>query len=336
MAAARRDGAAVVYVGALGTGPFGELARAALAAESITLAGPTLLDRDTGFSVVMVDDAAQRTFVSAPGAEVAAPAPWPPPLDVRPADLVYVTGYSLAHPVKGAALLDWLEGLDPRVAVLADASPLVEALPLAWLRRLARRAGIWSLNLTEGQALAARLAGTAPATGPATGPATAPEDQVEAARALAASLAARLGGAVVLRLGPLGAVVVGDWGDRLVGGTAPGGAAGAAAATPCEPGPTPGGGTAPKTDGTGAGTDLLPGDGPVWVPAYPVRAVDTTGAGDAHCGVLAAGLLRGDGLVAAVRRAGVAAGLAVTKLGPATAPSAEATTAALAHYCGKA
>ena len=57
------------------------------------------------------------------------------------------------------------------------------------------------------------------------------------------------------------------------------------------------------------------------VPAPPVEAVDTNGAGDAHCGVLAAELLRGADWPEAVRRANAAAALAVTRYGPATAPT---------------
>ena len=51
------------------------------------------------------------------------------------------------------------------------------------------------------------------------------------------------------------------------------------------------------------------------VAAYQVVARDTTGAGDTLTGVLAAGLAQGRDLRAAVRRAVVAAGLAVTHEG---------------------
>lgn len=50
-------------------------------------------------------------------------------------------------------------------------------------------------------------------------------------------------------------------------------------------------------------------------PAPPVAVVDTTAAGDAFCGALAAGLAAGDDLFAAARRAVVAGSLAVTKAG---------------------
>jgi sugar/nucleoside kinase (ribokinase family) len=62
-------------------------------------------------------------------------------------------------------------------------------------------------------------------------------------------------------------------------------------------------------------------DGPVLAPAPSVAAVDTTGAGDAHTGILVAGLAQGETSIAAVRRAGIGAALSVTKVGSATAPT---------------
>ncbi|AEG44468.1 ribokinase [Isoptericola variabilis] len=51
------------------------------------------------------------------------------------------------------------------------------------------------------------------------------------------------------------------------------------------------------------------------VPARPVEPVDTTGAGDTYCGVLAAGLARGMDLVEAAHQASDAAAEAVTRPG---------------------
>lgn len=64
------------------------------------------------------------------------------------------------------------------------------------------------------------------------------------------------------------------------------------------------------------------------VPALPVNAVDTTGAGDAFAGVLAAALDAGLALEPALRRASVAAGLACTKLGAQTSLPTAAEIAA--------
>lgn len=66
----------------------------------------------------------------------------------------------------------------------------------------------------------------------------------------------------------------------------------------------------------------LPGEPPVPVPTVRMAAVDTTGAGDAHTGVLVASLAQGLPPLAALRRANAAAAIAVTRRGPATAPTA--------------
>jgi sugar/nucleoside kinase (ribokinase family) len=58
----------------------------------------------------------------------------------------------------------------------------------------------------------------------------------------------------------------------------------------------------------------------VSVPAPAVDAVDTTGAGDAHTGVLLAALARGLDVKAALVKATEAAAVAVTRVGPAEAP----------------
>jgi sugar/nucleoside kinase (ribokinase family) len=61
---------------------------------------------------------------------------------------------------------------------------------------------------------------------------------------------------------------------------------------------------------------------PLLVPGYPVSTVDTNGAGDAHVGAFVARLLAGDGAFEAARRANAVGALAVTRYGPAAAPTA--------------
>lgn len=120
--------------------------------------------------------------------------------------------------------------------------------------------------------------------------------------AAADSIAARSGGVVIVRDGAVGCWVAGAAGvdaARVAGATRAGARAGAAA-------------------GTAAGSPASA----VLVPGFAVTARDTNGAGDAHDGVLAAALSRGDDLLSAARRANAAAAIAVTRLGPATAPTA--------------
>jgi ribokinase len=78
-----------------------------------------------------------------------------------------------------------------------------------------------------------------------------------------------------------------------------------------------------------AGAEAATAAGPLRVPAFPVTPVDTTGAGDCWCGVLCAGLDRGLGLEAAMRRASAAAAIACTRPGAAAAMPLAAETEAL-------
>jgi sugar/nucleoside kinase (ribokinase family) len=264
MVAAARQGLPVSYAGMHGTGPFGDLARARLAEEGIEVVQPRLSDRDTGFSVVMVEPSGERTFATSAGAEAGLG-----PADLarivpRPGDQVYVTGYSLAYAVNGPALATWLGMLPPEVAVIVDPGPLVAEIPRPVLDPVLARADWWSCNEREARLLTG-LAEPA---------------------AAAAALAARTGrtGGVVVRTGPDGALLAA--GDRT----------------------------------------------PVVVPTFPVAVVDTNGAGDAHVGAFAAALAQGLDPVAAVRRANAAAALAVTRRGPATAPTADEVDRLLAAH----
>jgi sugar/nucleoside kinase (ribokinase family) len=72
----------------------------------------------------------------------------------------------------------------------------------------------------------------------------------------------------------------------------------------------------------GADGCLLASGGTVeHIPGYPVAAVDTNGAGDAHCGAFLAGLAAGLSPRDAAARANASAAIATTRRGPATAPT---------------
>ncbi len=86
MAAAARQGLPVAYAGAHGSGPFADLARAGLAAEGIEVLQPARPDTDTGFVVAVVDDSAERTFVTSRGAEATLTAADLGPVTARPGD----------------------------------------------------------------------------------------------------------------------------------------------------------------------------------------------------------------------------------------------------------
>jgi ribokinase len=77
------------------------------------------------------------------------------------------------------------------------------------------------------------------------------------------------------------------------------------------------------------GVDAATADGAWRLPAAPIEAVDTTGAGDCFTGVLAASLDRGLPLEQALRRASAAAGLCCMKAGTqGSMPEAQQTDSA--------
>lgn len=265
MAAAARDGASVLYVGGHGTGHFGDLVRTAMAEEGIQLATRADPSSDTGFSVAVVDDAAERSFISTLGAEGNMTAAAYRQAAPAASDVVYVSGYSLFHDDNREALVEWLPSLRADTTVVLDPSPIVADLDPRTLHHLAPSIGIWSMNEHEARILAEHfdVGSTAPLT------------------AVTAGLQEHLGATVICRLGSRGALLASTRGNVEA------------------------------------------------VPAMAVTAIDTNGAGDAHCGVLCAGLVANRGLVESVRRANVAAAIAVTRSGPATSPSRAEIDAAM-------
>ncbi|MBK5407270.1 sugar kinase [Pseudomonas sp. TH34] len=161
MAAARRNGLPVVYLGRHGNGRFGDLARAAMQAEGIEMALAASDDKDTGLCVSLTEATTERTFISHIGAEgdllaqdLASAVP-------HADDYVYVSGYSLLLEGKARALLDWLLALPREITVVFDPGPLVKAPDSALMVALLPRIDIWTSNGPEALAFtgASDLAG---------------------------------------------------------------------------------------------------------------------------------------------------------------------------------
>lgn len=157
MVAARRTGADVVYAGAHGTGPFGDVVRRALTADGVRLANPVSTDGDTGFCVAVTDADAERTFLSTWGVEARVRLDDLQRAEVSESDVVYVSGYSGMHTENAAAIAAILPTLPQRARVVVDPAPVVGDVPIEFLRALAVRTNIWSLNQREATTLAVRL-----------------------------------------------------------------------------------------------------------------------------------------------------------------------------------
>ncbi|PAU51601.1 PfkB family carbohydrate kinase [Pseudomonas sp. PICF141] len=253
MAAARRNGLPVVYLGGHGKGRFGDMAREAMTAEGIRIGIEQSTERDTGLCVALTEASAERTFISCIGAEGELTAQELASVPAEAGDFVYVSGYSLLHGGKAQALVNWVLDLPYGIKVVFDPGPLVESPDAPLMKALLPRIDLWTSNGVEAQ----RFTGTT--------------DIGEALHRLAEHLPAEV--MTVVRDGPQGCWIS-QHGDRQ------------------------------------------------HVPGFKVTAVDSNGAGDAHAGVLVAGLAQGLSAIDAARRANAAAALAVTRWGPATSPGA--------------
>ena len=245
IAAARRAGADVAYGGALGTGPFADIVRAALAAEGAPVLQRRRIAQDQGFCTVLVESDGERAYVYTPGAERAATADDLAALPAADFQWALLSGY--AAPSGEDIFGDWLDALPRSVTLMFDPTPLAVIVGRAGVARALARADWVSANRREAQAL----------TG------------LDPARAAEALSQGRRG--AVVRDGANGCWVA---------------CSGAA----------------------------------VLVPGFPVVAVDSAGAGDAHVGAFIAALMAGAAPVAAARFANAAAAIAVTRLGAASAP----------------
>ena len=150
--AAARSGAECVHAGAVGTGPNGDLVRAALAAEGVSVSSPPVPELDTGVCVVLVEPTAERSFVTTQGAErritvesLGSSAP-------VAGDLVCVSGYSLVGRTRDP-LVAWLDTLDPGVVVVLDPGATFAELEPALRDRVLARTTVWTGNADEAAAL---------------------------------------------------------------------------------------------------------------------------------------------------------------------------------------
>ncbi|MEO8908108.1 MAG: PfkB family carbohydrate kinase [Microbacteriaceae bacterium] len=257
MVAAARQGLPADYAGAHGVGAFGELARAAMAAEGIQVLLEPTVECDTGYDIALTEAGGERTFVTVVGAEATLTSQRLRGVTVGASDIVYVSGYGLLREPNASAIAQWLESIPNSACVLVDPGPLGGDIRPDIARRIRQRADWWSCNERE----ALRAIGAADA------------DRAVAARGadVLAAFTPRRG--VVLRLGAQGCLL------------------------------------------------LSVGQRPRLVPGFTVAAVDTNGAGDAHVGAFLAALARGLAPGAAARHANAAAAIAVTRRGPATAPT---------------
>jgi ribokinase len=238
--AAKRSGATVFLVGAVGDDFLAGVALTELKAAGVGLGSVAHVKGPSGVAIITVDENGENTIVVGPGANATLRAAALSQSSFSSADtLLLQMEVPFAENLAAAAMA---HAAGARVILsLAPYAPLGESEVAAF--------DILVVNQHEAADLARHLA-------------------LEAgdAEATVKGLAARLARTVIATHGPEGAVAAGP-------------------------------------------------EGAFRVPALPVKAVDTTGAGDTFCGVLAARLDRGESLSSAMRFAAVAGSLAVTREG---------------------
>jgi sugar/nucleoside kinase (ribokinase family) len=125
MAAARRQGVAVSYLGKCGRGPFADVARRQLDDEGVDLAPIAPSDEDAGLCFVFVEDDGERSFVTSPGAEQRVTGDELCAVPLSPGDVVFLSGYNFVYPEIRAAFTTWLSALDDAVTLAFDPGPRV-------------------------------------------------------------------------------------------------------------------------------------------------------------------------------------------------------------------
>ena len=246
LAAARESAVRTVFVGAVGDDDAGDRARAAMARAGVDTSRMAVAEGvPSGTAHITVDGHGENSIVVIAGANrhVGADALATAFARLEGADAVLAQGE--LHPSAVEAAARW--SLDHDTRFILNLAPVVDVAD-----RTILAADPLVLNEGEAMSLAGRLGAGSDSDDPG---------------ARAAALHALTHHAVVITLGPDGAVVV-----------------------------------------DGAGVQSVPSP-------TPERVIDTTGAGDAFTGALAARLALGDGLVAAVTSGCAAGAAAVATLG---------------------
>jgi sugar/nucleoside kinase (ribokinase family) len=153
MAAAKRLGAEVAYGGALGVGPFADIARTALEREGVRVLRSSRAAIDQGVCVVLVDPQGERSFVSHHGAERAIAAADLAAIPAAEYEWVLLSGYSLYHPRSADVFAAWLEALPRGPRLLFDPGPVVAEIARPRLEAALARADWVSANRREAAAL---------------------------------------------------------------------------------------------------------------------------------------------------------------------------------------
>ncbi|MUH59538.1 PfkB family carbohydrate kinase [Bifidobacterium canis] len=158
--AASRMGAHTELASVLGTGPWSDMIRTALAHANIRHTGLTNKTVDNG-SRLVINDGEQRSFISAPGAEVHTDEKTFEHVHPKTGDVVHINGASLMN--NGAtAVAEFISRPECAVAmrdfqIVFNPTSMVSTVNERLFEDLVLLHPIWSLNRQQGRAIADRL-----------------------------------------------------------------------------------------------------------------------------------------------------------------------------------
>ncbi|NMN00888.1 sugar kinase [Bifidobacterium sp. DSM 109958] len=208
MRAARRMGAPVSHAGILGNGPLASMIHLAFDEAGIAHIGQDRIDEDSGFRIMLTDDAGVKTMIAAYGAEAHGEGDCFAAVEPQAGDVVHISGNTLTNQTAeglgeflGRASCAPRERrfdivLNPTSALQQVSDQLLETLTLA--------RPIWSCNRRQADVLALRL-GVQPTDARRI---TVGGDIDDAMDDLCLRLSDVLGASLVIRCGAKGAWVV--------------------------------------------------------------------------------------------------------------------------------
>lgn len=185
IAAAARLGMATAYARELGNDSRALKACQALLTEGVELLLPEPRDGNSGVCLVMVDASGERTMVTADGVEAHLEIQHLERIQLRPDDVVYLSGYDLQG-LQAPQLVSWIEA-SAAAKVVFDPGPLIADLDQALVASVLASTTWLTMNAAEARAM------------------TGEEDLAAAARSALAS-GRRLSG-VVVRSGKAGCLL---------------------------------------------------------------------------------------------------------------------------------
>lgn len=153
MMSAHRLGLPAALAGRLGTGPIASLIRARFEREELEILVPPV-EGDQGFTTGMIEPDGERTFVTCPGVESGLTRAELDAVEIRPDDVVVLSGYDLLYPVSGPDIVAWVQAQSPELMVVFDPGPLVADIPDTLLDVIISRADVIGLTGTEASLIA--------------------------------------------------------------------------------------------------------------------------------------------------------------------------------------